>query len=260
MRSLGVLTVMVLVASPWHARSAPSRNVTIPILVELFTSEGCSSCPLADAWLQQLDASHPVPGAQLIVLSEHVDYWNHDGWIDPYSSFTLTDRQSGYVRSLGLMTPCTPQVIVDGQNALRLYDPKHVSAILLKPENAALVPVSISAVRVEGGAPATLRAHVEVDGTPEKCNADVYASIALDHVESQVLHGENGGRHLTHVAVEEQFPKVGKLERGKPSQDFLVSLKPGMDAKNLRLIAFAQYPALGNVLGATLQEIEHSSK
>ena len=95
----------------------------------------------------------------------------------------------------------------------------------------------------------------------EKQNADVYAAIALDHAESQVLRGENGGRRLSHVAVVEQLTKVGKLERGMLfSQDYQASLKPEMDSKNLRLIVFVQHPDLRNVLGAALQEIEPLSK
>src|SRR5580692_713953 len=185
----GLLLLSLLLlptVSPGQSPSAGAPPAATPILIELFTSEGCSSCPPADAWLQKLDSSQPIPGAQAIVLSEHVDYWNHDGWKDPYSSSALTERQSGYVHNLGLDTPYTPQVIVDGQSELKLNDPKQIGDVVLKAQKAPQVPISISAMSVEGSAPAILRASVKADGSSDKHNADVFAAVALDRAESQV--------------------------------------------------------------------------
>jgi hypothetical protein len=243
-----------------QCQNAAGKSHATPVLLELFTSEGCSSCPPADAWLQQLDAHQPLPDAQIIVLSEHVDYWNHDGWTDPYSSSLVTDRQAAYVHALGLTSPYTPQLIVDGTSELHLDDERQVNDVLLRAAKAPQIPVSIGSVHVEGAAPAILRAHIEVDGTSARHSADIFAAIALDHAESQVLHGENGGRRLRHVAVVQELVKIGKLEKGKTfTQDYQLKLKSSQDPKNLRLIVFAQESGPGSVLGAALKEIGSAS-
>jgi hypothetical protein len=224
------------------------------ILVELFTSEGCSTCPPADALLVKLDATPPVPDAQLIVLSEHVDYWDHDGWKDPNSSPALTERQAAYVSALGLKTPYTPQIIVDGTDEMRLGDPQQEIKVFQKAVGYPKIPVRIGEVTVDGGNPSVLQAHIEADGNFDKHNADIYVAVALDHVESQVLHGENGGRHLTHVAVVQQLTKVGKLKRGQNFNETVqMKLKPGTDPRNIRLVAFVQESGPGRLLGAAVR-------
>jgi hypothetical protein len=226
-----------------------------PILVELFTSEGCSSCPPADALLQKMDTSQPVGGTQLIVLSEHVDYWDHDGWKDPYSSATLTERQAAYVRTLGLTTPYTPQIIVDGTTEMRANNSQQKDKVFHEAAAAPKLPVRIGEVSVEAGNPAILRMRIESDGESDKHNADVYVAVALDHVESQVLKGENGGKHLTHVAVVLQLAKIGKLSKGKSfAKTVQLKLKPGTDPKNIRIIAFVQEPGPGRLRGAALRK------
>jgi len=235
------------------AASTSSSADVHPILVELFTSEGCSSCPPADALLERMDASQTVAGAQLIVLSEHVDYWDHDGWKDPNSSAALTERQDSYVHALGLKTPYTPQIIVDGTGEVHANNPEQFGKVFQAAAAAAKVPVRISDFNIDAGNPPVLRARIEADGNSGQHDADVYVAVALNRVESQVLHGENGGRHLTHVAVVLQLTKVGKLPKGGNfGETIQLKLKPGTDPKNVRIVAFVQEPGPGRLVGAAL--------
>lgn len=231
--------------------SAPAADAH-PVVVELFTSEGCSSCPPADIFLQKLDKFQPVQGAQLIVLSEHVTYWDQEGWKDPNSSQALTDRQSSYESALGKKDPFTPQVIVDGDHELKLQTPpEQVKDALQQARDEAKIPVQISGVTVDSGDPSVLHAHVDTGENSTKHNAEVFVAIALSHVESQVLRGENGGRHLEHVAVVQRLTRIGKLSKGKSFvDDVQLKLSPTEDPKNLRVIAFVQESGPGKILGA----------
>ncbi|MGD0630735.1 MAG: DUF1223 domain-containing protein [Terracidiphilus sp.] len=261
--SLLLLSSLLLFRTNCTAQTgtAAAPQPATPILIELFTSEGCSSCPPADAWLKKIDVSQPIPGALAIVLSEHVDYWNHDGWKDPYSSSFFTDRQSAYVHALGGSSPYTPEMIVDGATELHLEDQRQVAQAFQTAAKAPQLSVSISALTVEGDSPSTLRAHIDADGSTARHSADVYAVIALDHAESQVLRGENGGRRLSHAAVALDLVHIGRLEKGRTfSEDFKTKLKPGVDPKNLRLVVFVQEPGPGSIVGAALREVSSSSK
>jgi hypothetical protein len=254
MRLFAVVAVILFVVAAVGGRAADSNRA--PILVELFTSEGCSSCPAADELLQRMDATQPVAGAQLIVLSEHVDYWDHDGWKDPYSSSSLTDRQTGYTHALALNTAYTPEIIIDGAAELKANSTEQVIQTLEKAATAAKVPVKIAWAKVDANTPRLLRAHIEADGTAEKHNADVFVAVALDHAESQILRGENTGRHLAHVAVVQEIVKVGKLEKQRTfAQDVVIKLKPGTDPANLRIVSFVQESAFGKVRGSALEKV-----
>src|SRR5215470_13220077 len=135
-----------------------------PVVVELFTSEGCSSCPPADEFLRALDAKQPFEGTQLIVLGEHVDYWDNEGWRDIYSDHDLTLRQAVYVNRLGLKTSYTPQMIVDGSAECSGNDRKRAIDVIEKARTQSKVSVQISSAAFENG---KLRAHIETGNLPE---------------------------------------------------------------------------------------------
>jgi len=248
-----LLTVSGVVAQD---TATAGRAAAVPVLVELFTSEGCSSCPPVDSWLQKMDSSQPVPGARLIVLSEHVDYWDHDGWKDPFSSPALTDRQSAYAGKLGLATVYTPQVIIDGTSELRANDSQQVNQVFRKAVTRPMIPVRITSVSTELGGPFVAQAHVEIDGTSTQRDADIYMALALDHAESDVLRGENSGQRLSYVAVVQSLTKVGKLQKGKKfDQEVRMKLRPGSDPSNVRMIVFVQDSGPGEVVGATSEKL-----
>jgi hypothetical protein len=234
-----------------------SESAASPVLVELFTAEGCSSCPPADAFLLQLDAHQPIPGAQLIVLSEHMNYWN-DSWPDAFASAQLTARQADYVSAFKMRSPYTPQFIVDGTKEIRLSDPHEIEAIFRAATAGPKIPVSVASIKVESGTPAHLSGEIEVDGGTEQRRADVYLAIALDRVETTVSRGENRGKTLAHVAVVEYLSKVGALKPGqKFKQTFRAPLERGLASNNARLIVFVQEAGNGKVVGATMQGTAH---
>ena len=251
------VAVLLLSMFLW-ADDSPQPGFSCPVLVELFTSEGCSSCPPADELLQQFDRLQPFTGAQLIVFSEHVDYWNHIGWTDPYSSRFFSDRQSNYSRRFDLNSVYTPQMVVDGAREFSGNDSELARKAVQKALEVQKITMHISRISVDSSH--RFRAHVEAEALPEagkQHEADVYLVIALNHAESQVLRGENGGRHLTHVAVVQSLTKIGKVEiRKKFAQEVNVNLDPKTDPADLRVIIFAQVPGQRQVLGAAVERTQ----
>lgn len=211
----------------------------------------------ADSLLQAIDRAQPTLGAQVIVLSEHVDYWNRIGWTDPYSSSFFSDRQNSYGGHFGLASVYTPQMVVDGAAEFVGGDPQRASQAIELARGREKIPVRISLVSWEDGS--TLRAHVETGALPDAeqaRRAEVYLVAALDHAQSQVLRGENQGRRLTHVAVVLSLTKIGAAEKGKGfGGDARIKLDSRRDLSKLRVIAFVQEAGPGRVLGAALEQL-----
>ncbi len=180
-----------------------------PVVVELFTSEGCSSCPPADALLKKLSEQQPLQGVQVVALEEHVDYWNHLGWADPFSSDEFSERQNAYAQIFGRDGVYTPQMVVDGQTefvgsrsteareAIRkaAAQPKLDVALSLKPGAVPVLDVRISN-------PQRISLHGAVD---------LWVAMTETNLQSDVKAGENSGELLKHAAVVRSLRKIKTL-------------------------------------------------
>jgi hypothetical protein len=200
-----------------------------------------------------LDELQPISGAQAIVLSEHVDYWDHEGWKDAYSSSFVTARQGVYAHRLSVKEPYTPQIVVDGTTQLNGSDGRAVASAIETARAQMKIPVRIS--EVSAANTKELHVHLAVDALPEDLKArkaDIFIVVALDHAASHVSSGENKGRDIRHVAVVESIGKVGSVEKGKNfDHDVTVKVKAADELSKLRLIAFVQEPDQGGIVGAS---------
>jgi hypothetical protein len=260
----GLVIICVLMISSFrYIRAAstlpsPASDGTrrTPVLVELFTSEGCSSCPPADALLERLDRSQPVRGAELIVLSEHVDYWNDIGWKDPYSSHEYSERQSTYAAQFGLGGVYTPQMVVDGQFEFVGSDERRAKEAIENSTKVMKTPVSISSSLSDEK---TAILHIETGPLPSfvTATASVFLAIADDNDESHVNRGEYAGRTLKHVAVLRNLIRIGAVDKTAPfSRDTKVDLD-ARNPQNLRIAVIVQEEAAGRVWGAGLARLSN---
>ncbi len=235
-----------------HRGPAPTSSAAprTPVLIELFTSEGCSSCPPADVLLGHLDHFQPVPNADLIVLSEQVDYWDDIGWKDPYSSHRSSLRQSDYARRFRLEGPYTPQMVVDGDAQLVGSDEREALRVIGNAAKVTKIPVSLSAPHLEGTN--SLAVHVDVKPTlsaVKPISGLVLIALADESDQSNVRRGENAGRVLKHVAVVRTLTQVGTVEGSSGfSKDVTVSTE-NANLQNLRIVAILQEGTAGRVLG-----------
>jgi hypothetical protein len=253
---LAVFVVLLRSAANSVAFPAAPDLPRVPVLVELFTSEGCSSCPPADALLAQLDRAQPVTGAEVIALEEHVDYWNSLGWKDPFSSREFTARQEGYALRFG-STPYTPQMVVDGQTEFVGSDQRRAEEAIASAARAPKVEVSLQLFSGPGSHEETT-ATVRVAALPADARegGEVRWAVLEDGLSSRVTAGENEGRHLQHRAVVRQLRSLGRCEAGRPFQAAAeIAMAPGWRRGNLRVVVFVEGLPTRRILGAASQSV-----
>jgi hypothetical protein len=218
----------------------PARTDRVPVLIELFTSEGCSSCPAADDLLARLVRDQPVRGVEILALSEHVDYWDSLGWKDPYSSPVFTERQQLYASRLRRGGIYTPQAVIDGRAEIVGSDE---AAARSAAADAAAQPHGTISARRSGN---TL--HLEAKLPPHR-GAELLLASVEDPPALRVARGENAGRTLTHVRVVRELRRIGGVDQGAWSGQ--VDL--GAREARLGLGVFIQERSSGRVLASAGQ-------
>jgi hypothetical protein len=226
---------------------AAFAQAPVPVVVELFTSEGCSSCPPADELLARIDGRALIPGVEIIALGEHVDYWDDQGWRDRFSSPLFSARQTDYGRLFRVEGIYTPQVVVNGQAQCLGSDLEAIRQAV-----AAVWKGPKASIAMTLAGPDVVR--LKVSGLPaETREADLYLAIAESGLTTNVGGGENGGRRLRHAAVVRSLVGLGTMnhkENGSYTAEAQLRLEPEWVRRNLKLVLLAQDRASRRIVGA----------
>ena len=228
-------------------------TLALTVIVELFTSEGCSSCPPADTFLQKLVETQPVEDVQIVALGEHVDYWDRLGWKDRFSSAVFTARQQAYRARFAIESIYTPQMVVDGRAEFVGTDAKAARTALERARDAAHGTLNLT---MQGGPEALV---LEVSATATHLpalaagdHADVLVAVTEDRLRTDVKHGENGGRVLSHAPVVRVLSQLGEVSPpGSSTLKGRIHLGADWKRENLRVVAFVQARRSRAILAAT---------
>lgn len=215
-------------------------------MVELFTSEGCSSCPQADELLGRLRQDLSAKNVQVIPLGFHVDYWNSLGWKDRFSSAEFTQRQEQYTRALKVDGPYTPEMVVDGEVEFVGNDAGQAQRTVRQQASQ----LETAQVKIAPAGADQLTVQVKGPAGPSNGNALVMMAITEDNLSTQVGSGENGGRTLHHAAVVREFKEIGTLHNGTMETTVPIKLEKDWKRSDLRAVVFVQQGPSGKIEGA----------
>ena len=242
-KALFVFSLINLAIQPAIAAecSAKSGLVTVPLL-ELYTSEGCSSCPPADKWLGGLkqDTSKFTP------LAFHVDYWDYIGWKDKFSKAEYSDRQRKGAAFAGAGFVYTPQFVMNGRD-FKGWDNSRLNEVVEKSQNiASRANLTLNTV-TEANGEITLKASAQATKPSDAKNSDVFIALYENKLVSKVNAGENSGRELKHdYVVREFFGAYQISNQNEFSKNF--TLKPEWKNKDGGAVIFVQNSQTGEIL------------
>jgi len=215
----------------------------IPVLLELFTSEGCPTCPPADANLARLDGEQPVLEVEIITLALHVDYWNSVTWKDKYSSPIFSRRQQIYTQALKTYANYTPQMVVDGQTLFAGGDMTKARKAISEAAKVPKATIEITA--------AADKFKIEISGVPAHQNATIFLAVAEDNLASGVRSSNDSNVKPAHTSVVRELKSLGMLTAQQTNLEIETVLQIQADWKreNIKLIVFVQENASRRVLG-----------
>ncbi len=220
-----------------------------PVFVELFTSQGCPTCPAADKILAELQSTQPIADAEIITLAWHVDYWDGFGWKDEFASSVFSQRQIAYSRALNFSGTYTPQMFVDGTTYfIGTKMDKATQAITQSAKNSKPeMSISVSDEKVK----------INIPVLPKHETATVYIAMAQDNLSRQIERGNNAGKTLLHSSVAREVRAVGsvKPEMRKFDLETLLQIQPEWNRKNLKLIVFVQENTSRKILAVSRYEL-----
>jgi hypothetical protein len=255
-----VLILAVTCQAGPSQNAANTAGVRVPVVLELFTSEGCSSCPPADALLAKLQEQQPIAGAEIIALEEHVDYWDQEGWVDPFSSGQWTHRQQVYAEGLGDHGVYTPELVVNGRSG---FVGSHINDAYRAVAGAVAEPrTDISVSLLKSGKHDHEQVRVEVgklQGAQPSDVAEVWLAITEIALHSSVTAGENAGHDLHHAPVLRWLHKAGTNNLNATlsfAGESDLRLDSAWKRNNLRIVAFVQERRSHHILGATVTRFE----
>ena len=204
-----------------------------PVVVELFTAQGCSSCPPADLLLAEIARK---PG--VVALAYHVDYWDELGWKDRFSMPEATQRQRGYVRKLSKSGAFTPQVVVGGATSFIGSDRASMNRALAQDRDALAIALSKTG------------ANLQISLTESWHESmDVYVIAYLSEATTKIGRGENANRTLKEVNIVRSFQRLGKWN-GTPQQMTVPLASLARDANGVAVLL--QRPGQGAIAGAAM--------
>ncbi len=243
----------------WRSSGAgnPTENSSAKpaVVLELFTSEGCSSCPPADLLLFDLQNKPVIPGVEVIAFEEHVDYWNNGGWSDPYASHQWTQRQGDYQSTFGRPSDgiYTPQLVIDGNHEIVGSRTNEVLASVLAEGQKPKLAVNLAPGESQKSAQVF---SVSIGAPPDGSSApdaEVFLAVTETGLHSSVKAGENAGKALQHAAVLRRLDKIGAIHAKNSTFSATPTVKfdSSWKKENLRVVVFVQEKKSRHILGAS---------